>query len=199
MTDSLGLFGGTFDPPHIGHLILAEEACAQLGLERLLWALAGDPPHKRDRSISSLPDRLALMQAAIDGNLRFELSRVDIDRPGPHWTADTVRLVSQDYPDGDLIFLMGGDSLGDLPNWNRPQEILSYCTLGVMRRPEQTFDLAALEETLPGISRKVRFLDLPMIDISSRDIRRRVLMGLPYRYMVPEAVREVIEERHLYT
>ncbi|MBI4771899.1 MAG: nicotinate (nicotinamide) nucleotide adenylyltransferase, partial [Chloroflexi bacterium] len=185
----LGLFGGTFDPPHLGHLILAEEACARLRLDRLLWVLTAQPPHKQDWELSPLADRLALVQAAIEGEPRFALSRVDIDRPGPHWAADTLRLVGQANPGAALIYLMGGDSLRDLPTWGRPAEFVARCTeIGVMRRsktplagPGQQFDLAALEAALPGLASKVRFLDLPMIDIASHDVRRRVREGRPYR------------------
>ena len=194
----LGVFGGTFDPPHIGHLILAEEALAQLRLDRLLWLLAGDPPHKQEGVLTPLDDRLAMLEAAIEGNARFELSRIDIDRPGPHYTADALRLIREAYPGAELVFLLGGDSLHDITAWSRPQEILTQARLGVMRRPGQSFDLGALESVLAGISGRVAFLDLPMIDISSHDIRRRAREGLPYRYMVPEFVRAIIEEQGLY-
>ncbi len=194
----LGVFGGTFDPPHIGHLILAEEALAQLQVDRLLWLLAADPPHKQERQLTPLDDRLAMLQAAIMGNSRYELSRVDLDRPGPHYTADALRLILAEHPAKELIFLMGGDSLNDLPTWHQPEEILAQARLGVMRRPGQSFDLEAMEAVLPGISGRVTFLDVPMIEISSHDIRRRVGEGLPYRYMVPEGVQEIIEGRGLY-
>lgn len=194
----LGIFGGTFNPPHFGHLILAEEAWSQLRLDRVLWVLTADPPHKQGQPITPVDIRLAMLTAAIRSNPVFELSRVDIDRPGPHWTADTLSVLHRQFPNSDLVFLVGGDSLRDLPTWGRPMEILAQCTLGVMRRPSDHLSLARLEIQLPGISDKVSFVDSPLIEISARDIRRRVAEGRPYRYMMPDTVREIIEMRGVY-
>src|SRR5690349_12305263 len=130
-----GIFGGTFDPPHNGHLALAQAALAQLHLERVLWVVTADPPHKQGRPLSPVADRLALVEAAIAGQPHFVVSRVDIDRPGPHWAADTVALLKQQYPRVDLVYLMGGDSLRDLPTWGRPAELLAKAMLGVLLRP----------------------------------------------------------------
>ncbi len=116
----IGLFGGTFDPPHIGHLILASEAVHQLGLSRLLWMLAPDPPHKLEQPITPLPHRLEMLKRAIDGNASFEISHLEIERPGPHYTIDTVRLLSRLEPHADIVLLLGGDSLRDLPTWRLP-------------------------------------------------------------------------------
>ncbi len=109
MRELLGLFGGTFDPPHIGHLILASEAYAQLGLERLLWVLTPDPPHKQGQTISALEQRLAMVKLAIQDNPDFQLSTVELDRPGPHFALDTVRIIAEQNPACDLVYLMGGD------------------------------------------------------------------------------------------
>jgi nicotinate-nucleotide adenylyltransferase len=146
----IGIFGGTFDPPHLGHLILAAEASDQLGLDLLLFVLTPDPPHKQGQQISSMQDRLQMLQAAIAGNRAFSLSRVDIDRPPPYFAVDTVRLLAYDYPGADLIYLMGGDSLHDLPTWHTPQEFIEAVSgIGVMRRPG-TIDLSSLEPALPA-------------------------------------------------
>lgn len=196
----IGIFGGTFDPPHTGHLILAAEAKDQLGLDRVLWVLTANPPHKRDRSISPLEDRLALVDAALEDNRAFELSRVDIDRPPPHYAIDTVRLLREEYPGDELIYLMGGDSLHDLPTWHDPQGFVAACdAIGVMRRPGFTFDLGALEAVLPGLNEKVCWIETPLIEISGSDIRRRVVEGRSFRYFVPDAVRECILDRRLYS
>lgn len=197
--EQLGLFGGTFDPPHLGHLILASEAYTQLGLDRLLWILTPDPPHKQDQVISSVEHRLAMVQLAIANNPIFELSRVELDRPGPHYTLDTVEAISEQFPEADITPIIGGDSLRDLPRWHKPKELIYACHwVGVMRRPGEEPNLDALERELPGISSKVHYVDAPLLEIASREIRSRVAEGRPYRYYLPEAVFEYIEEHHLY-
>lgn len=194
----LGIFGGTFDPPHNGHLALARAARTQLGLDRVLWVLTAAPPHKPGQTISPVADRLALVQVAIADEPAFALSRVDIDRPGPHWAADTVALLHQQFPSAELIYLMGGDSLRDLPTWGRPLEFLAHCALGVLRRPEDAIDLPALEQHLPGLTAKVRFVDAPPQAIASRDLRRRAAENQSLSGLVPEAVARLIRERGLY-
>jgi nicotinate-nucleotide adenylyltransferase len=194
----LGIFGGTFDPPHVGHLRLATAALEQLSLDRVLWVLTADPPHKQRNAISPVEDRLAMVAAAIAGQGAFEISRVEIDRPGPHWSADTVRLVREQHPGAELYYLMGGDSLADLPTWGRPQAFLAATQLGVLRRPGDEVDLAALEAVLPGVSERVRYIDVPPMDVASQDIRERVREGLPLEGLVPPAVEAIIDARGLY-
>jgi nicotinate-nucleotide adenylyltransferase len=197
--EQIGLFGGTFDPPHLGHLILASEAYSQLGLDRLLWILTPDPPHKQDQVITSVEHRLAMVNLAIKDNPRFELSRVELDRPGPHYTLDTVEAISEKYPEADITPVIGGDSLRDLPKWHKPKELLYACHwVGVMRRPGEEPDLRELERELPGISSKVHYVDAPLLEIASREIRSRVAEGRPYRYYLPEQVFDYINEHDLY-
>jgi nicotinate-nucleotide adenylyltransferase len=194
----LGIFGGTFDPPHFGHLHLAEAASRQLGLDRVLWMLTADPPHKHGQSISGVQDRLDMVLAAIAGQPAYELSRVEIDRPGPHWAADTVAFLAQRCPGAELVYLMGGDSLRDLPRWVRPQAFLARCSLGVLRRPGDAIDLPALERTLPGLTAKVEFIQSPPLAIASHEIRRRARAQLALEGLVPEPVGRIIQARHLY-
>jgi nicotinate-nucleotide adenylyltransferase len=195
----IGLFGGTFDPPHIGHLILASEAVSQLGLSRLLWMLAPDPPHKLEQPITPLPHRLEMLKRAIAGNESFEISYLEIERPGPHYTIDTVRQLSQLEPNADIVLLLGGDSLRDLPTWLQPADLVSeVAQIGVMRRPGDPFDMNRLEEKIPGVGEKVVFIDAPLQDLASREIRRRVAGGETWRYYVPPNVYEYIEENRLY-
>jgi nicotinate-nucleotide adenylyltransferase len=195
----IGIFGGTFDPPHLGHLILSDEARYQLELDRLLWVLTADPPHKQGQPISPLEERLALVHAAIDDNACFELSRADIDRPGPHFAVDTVRLVRKVSPGAELYYLIGGDSLRDLPTWHTPADFVHEVTaLGVMRRPGDLIDLAAIERQVPGVTGKVRFIDAPLLEISSSQIRALVASGKPYRYFLPEPVYQLVQSLHLY-
>ena len=199
MTDRIGLFGGTFDPPHLGHLILASEAQTQLELTRLLWILTPDPPHKQDQVITPTEHRLAMVKLAIQDNPSFELSRVELDRPGPHFTLDTVHIIARQNPDAEIVPIIGGDSLRDLPTWHEPKELLYACHwVGVMRRPSDATNLEALERELPGISSKVHYVDAPLLEIASRDIRSRIAHGESVRYYIPKAVYEYIEEHHLY-
>jgi nicotinate-nucleotide adenylyltransferase len=195
----IGIFGGTFDPPHIGHLILAAETCAQLSLDRLLWVLTPNPPHKHGHYVTPLPIRLALVRAAIRDDASFELSTVDIDRPGPHFSVDTVRLIRKEFPNDVLVYLMGGDSLSDLPSWHTPQAFVNQChEIGVMRRPGDHIDLLSLENILPGLTSKVRFIDAPLMGVTATDIRAHIANGKPYRYYLLPAVYELIQRYKLY-
>jgi nicotinate-nucleotide adenylyltransferase len=200
MTVSLtGVFGGTFDPPHLGHLILASESMSQLGLDRLLWVLTPDPPHKPDQPITPLPNRLEMLRLAISDEPRFELCNIELNRPGPHYTAETLRLLKQQDPNRELVFLMGGDSLRDLPEWREPGEIIRLCqALGVMRRPQDSVDLQSLEACLPGLADKVRFVDVPLLQISSSQIRQRVAAHSSFRYYLHPAVYSYILRSGLY-
>ena len=200
----LGIFGGTFDPPHIGHFILAGEAQQQLFLERVLWVLTPDPPHKQGRIISPVQDRLAMLDAALADDARmgetsFELCRVDIDRPAPHYAVDTLRLLRQKYPGAVLVYLMGGDSLADLPSWHTPELFVKSCDeFGVMLRPTRQVDLATLERLLPGVEMKTHFVQAPLLEIASSELRQRIAAGQSYRFYLFPGVQRVIQERGLY-
>jgi nicotinate-nucleotide adenylyltransferase len=197
----IGIFGGTFDPPHLAHLILAETCAEALGLERVLWVPAADPPHKHGAPIAAARHRMAMVEAAIAGNERFALSHVDVDRPGPHYSADMVEVIAGSFDPGDeLYFLMGGDSLHDLPRWHEPERLIARCRLAVMRRPADGMD-AALEslcKTLPALASALRFVPAPLIEISGAEVRRRVRAGLSVRYLVPETVAAYIAREGLY-
>lgn len=197
--ERIGLFGGTFDPPHLGHLILASEAKSQLELDRLLWTVTPDPPHKQDQLITSLEHRLAMVKLAIEDNPSFELSEVELRRPGPHYTLDTIKLVAEQNPAAEIVPVIGGDSLQNLPSWHKPQEILYAAHwVGVMRRPGEEVNLEILERELPGIKSKVHYVDAPLLEIASREIRDRVATGKPFRYYLPSPVYEYINQHHLY-
>jgi nicotinate-nucleotide adenylyltransferase len=197
----LGIFGGTFDPPHLGHMILAAEARYQLRLDRLLWVLTPAPPHKIGWPISSLEQRIALVLAAIHQHQDpdFEISRVDIDRQPPYYSVDTMLLLRKKFPQADLIYLMGGDSLHDLPTWHEAMRFIQACSgIGVMRRPGDSIDLETLESSLPGLREKVHFVEAPLLEISARQIRERIASGRPYRYYLPPEVYEMIKEQGYY-
>ena len=199
MPSRIGLFGGTFDPPHLGHLILASEAHSQLELDRLLWVLTPEPPHKLDQPITPAEHSLAMVQLAIADNAAFELSRIDLDRPGPHFTVDTIKLIAEQNPQAEIVPIIGGDSLNDMPTWHEPQQIVYACHwIGVMRRPHEEPDLGELERELPGISSKVHYVDAPLLEIASREIRGRIATGKSVRYYLPSRVYEYIKEHHLY-
>lgn len=195
----VGIFGGTFDPPHIGHLILAEEAWFQLKLDVVTIVPAGDPPHKRDRRLSAAVSRVRMVEAAIAGNDHFRLSRVDVDRPGPHYTIDMVRLLRDSLPtSSELFFLMGSDSLRDLPNWHLADRLVANCRLVALTRHDVTLDWEYLEAALPGLRQRVIQLDMPELEIASHILQERVRSGQPIRYQAPAAVEAIIMAEGLY-
>jgi nicotinate-nucleotide adenylyltransferase len=168
-------------------------------LDRLLWVVTAEPPHKAGDQLAPVEARLAMVEAAVAGNDCFELSRIEVDRPGPHFSVDTLKLLRSAYPHDELIYLIGGDSLHDLPAWNEPLEFIqTYDALGVMRRPDDHVDLVKLEAALPHLTENLRFVEAPLLDISSSELRRRLRAGQPVRYYLPAGVLEVIRKRGLY-
>ena len=199
MAESIGVFGGTFDPPHLGHLILAAEALNQLKLSKVLWVLTPQPPHKPDRPITPLHMRLEMLKRALENAPEFEISTVEIDRPGPHYMLDTLDLLQFRQPLTRFVLLIGGDSLQNLPTWHRPDELVAAAyAFGVMRRPGDVIDTESLEKTLPGLKNKIRFIDTPQLEISSSSIRERIASGGHYRFYLPAEVYEVIRKNLLY-
>ena len=198
MTERIGLLGGTFDPPHMAHLILGEYTADALGLSRMLFLPAADPPHKRDDIKLPVEHRLAMLELALRQNPRFAVSRVDIDRPGPHYSADAVRIVQEQYPDAELFFVMGSDSLHDLLKWHRPDLLIERCQLAVVRRPGSPVDPAMHEAELPGLAQRVTMVDAPLLEISSTLISERVGQGRSIRYLVPDSVFTYIHDNELY-
>jgi len=194
----IGILGGTFDPPHNGHLRLAAAARDQLQLGRVLFAPAGLQPLKRDQHVSPPEPRAAMVGLAIAGTAGFELSRIDLDRPGPQHTVDLLRIASGIYPDAPLWFIMGGDLIADLPRWRAPDRLTKFARLAVLRRPGFAPDWAALEAALPDLRSRVDWIDGPPIDVSARDIRRRVRDGESIAGLVPPAVAQYIVEKQLY-
>ena len=195
----IGIFGGTFDPPHLGHLILAMEASSQLGLERLLWMVTPDPPHKQNQAITPVEIRLQLVQAAIDGDPSFEISTLELELPAPQYALNTVRALRRSIPGTEICYLIGEDSLQDLPSWHEPVLFVSELDiLGVMRRPGGETNLEALEVKIPGLQEKIRFIDAPLLEISSHQIRDRIHKHLPYKYYLPEKVDQKIRQLGLY-
>jgi len=200
MPERIGIFGGTFDPPHLGHLILASEAYDQLRLTRLLWMLTPRSPHKPDQDITDSHHRIAMLERALRDDPRFELSTLELDRPAPQYTIDTILALRDLHPAADLILLIGGDSLASLPTWRSPADLVRAChEIGVMRRPGQTVELEAVEAAIPGLKEKARFVDAPLLEISSREIRKRIAGGRSFRYFLPQAVYDYILAQGLYS
>jgi nicotinate-nucleotide adenylyltransferase len=192
----VGVFGGTFDPPHMAHLILAEEAHFQLDLERILWVLTPVSPMKPGVQISPWKQRFELLEAALVDNPKFEISQVEIDRPAPHYAFETLRILGERYPADDIVFLMGGDSLRDLPQWEKPEELLSNCKeIGVMRRPGVEINMPELERMIPCLSLKVKWVEAPLLEISGSLIRKRLRLGEPVRYFLPDGVYKIIKSK----
>lgn len=199
MSERIGVFGGTFDPPHLGHLILASESRKQLHLTRLLWMLTPQSPHKIGNAISKVSDRLEMVHCAIADEPTFELSTLEFDRPAPQYTVDTLEILQRQHPSADLILLIGADSLRGLSTWHRPADLVAACReIGVMRRPGESIQLSIIEAAIPGVSEKVRFVEAPLLQISSREIRRRIIEGLEFRYFLHPAVYDYIQSHNLY-
>lgn len=196
--ERIGIFGGTFDPPHYAHLILAERTLDALSLDKVFWVPAGDPPHKRFETLTASKKRIEMIELTIQNHAGFELSTVDIDRAGPHYTVDMVRLFQGEHPGAVIYFLMGGDSLSDLEQWHLPGELIELAQLVVMERPSIQFDIASLEANIPGLSERVEILDAPLVEIASTDIRAMRKAGKSIRYLLPEPVYDYIHEHQLY-
>jgi nicotinate-nucleotide adenylyltransferase len=195
----VGVLGGTFNPPHIGHLVCAQEALVRLDLDRVLLVPVREPPHKELESDPGVEHRLRMCELAAEGDDRFAVSRVDADRPGPSWTVDTLKELHEDAPEDDLTFIVGGDMAYTLPSWREPEAVLELAELGVAEREGvRRDDIAERLAPLRGAAERVRFFDMPRLDISSSLVRRHAAAGRPVRYLVPDAVADYVGAHDLY-
>jgi nicotinate-nucleotide adenylyltransferase len=192
----LGILGGSFDPPHLAHLAIASEACHALHLERVLFVPAAAPPHKGTGERTPAEVRLELTSLAVDDDLRFTVSGIEIER-GLVYTVDTLRAVDERYADHDLVFIMGSDSLLQLGSWHEPEELVSLCSLAVAPRPGDAPEAIVAAAARWGDS-QVQVLDVPLLDISSSSVRERAALGRPIRYLVPRRVEQYIQQARLY-
>ena len=194
------LLGGTFDPVHSGHLILAQEVLWRLGLDGVWFVPAGLPWMKRDEPLTGKEHRRAMVELAIDDNPRFHLSTVELDRPGETYTVDTLEeLRNGEMADGDLLLVMGVDTLQTLHRWKEPKRLLELARLVVALRPGHgEVDLTQLEAIDPTAGERVMTVRMPLIEISGTELRRRAAAGEPIRYLVPDAVADYIERNGLY-
>ena len=195
----IGVFGGTFDPIHVGHLIVAEIMRHRLRLSRVFFLPAGIPPHKPGRIVSDTVHRLAMLRLSIDDSPDFEISTIDLEREGWSYTADSLGIL-RDRVGGkaELFFLMGQDSLRDFPTWNRPGRIAEQARLGVALRPGVEVDVAEIERVVPETRNRIDLVSIPLIGVSSTEIRANVRAGGPYRYQVLPEVADYIEANDLY-
>jgi nicotinate-nucleotide adenylyltransferase len=195
----LGVLGGTFDPIHNAHLVLAEEVRYQLALDLVLFMPAGDPPHKPGRPVSAAHHRLRMLELAISGKSYFVISGVDLSRPGPSYTVEALHLLRKEWGPAPIFFFVeGADSLAEILGWRQPGRLIDLAEIAVVDRPGVQVDLAALEQRLPGLSAKLHWVRMPLLDISASDIRARVHDGRPISYLVPPAVEAYILEHGLY-
>jgi nicotinate-nucleotide adenylyltransferase len=194
----IGVFGGAFNPPHLGHLVCAQEVLLQLELERVLFVPVGQAPHREIDDDPGPEVRLGMVELAIAGDERFAVSRVEVDREGPSYTSDTLELLGSESPDDELFLILGGDQAAALPTWHEPEQVLERATVAAVERVGWSRSAIGIKLARLRGADRVRQLDMPVIQISSTGIRRRVREARPIRYLVPPAVEEYIGAHELY-
>lgn len=199
MKKRMGIFGGTFDPVHIGHLIVAETIMHEFALDKVIFIPAASPPHKQGRIITPFHHRYAMTQLAIQSNDRFLVSDMEMHRSGPSYSRDTLaELIAEHGDDTDFYFIVGADSVVSLHTWNRIDELLAMCHFVGASRPGCLPDMMELRGRFGKLAAKIHCLETPELQISSTDIRQRVRQGKPIRYIVPDAVEDYIYREKLY-
>jgi len=189
----IGLFGGSFNPPHVAHLVVAEIARDQLGFDEVWWIPNATPPHKSHDELAAVEHRLAMTRRAIADNPSFRVSEIEVGREGVSYTVDTLRVLQDEHPDTDFGLLLGSDSLDHFGEWHRPDEIMERVPLVVYKRPGIIEDVPE-----PRFANRVRFVSAPVMEVSGTEIRSRRRAGRSIRYLVPETVRSYIREHNLY-
>lgn len=195
----LGIYGGTFDPVHYGHLIAADQFRERCELDRVLFVPAGKPPHKQRHVITEGKRRVEMLQLALAGDPRFGVNRMELERDEPSFTLDTLGQIQREHPEAELFFLMGADSLAEFPTWREPQRILELARVAVANRGRTAPDPGPVGEALGvDLASQVTVVDMPAVDLSASDLRSRVGSGRSIRYMTPRAVEEYIRTHDLY-
>ena len=194
----VGIFGGVFNPPHLGHLVCAQEALVQLELDAVVWVPVREASHRRIEAEPGAEARAAMCERATAGDERFRVSRVELERPGLSYTVDTLRELHERAPEDELVLLVGGDEAAALPTWREPEEILRLAAVAAVEREGRRREEIA--ERLAGLegAERVLFFTMPRVDVSSTDIRRRAGAGVPIRYLVPDGVADYIATEGLY-
>lgn len=194
----VGIYGGVFNPPHHGHLVAAQEAHSQLELDVLVWVPVGDAPHREIESDPGAEARFEMVKLATAADERFRVSRIEIERDGPSYTVDTLRELREREPEDELFLILGGDQALALPTWHEPEQVLELATLGVFERGSSSRNAIGITIGRMVGADRVRFLEMPRIDISSTMVRRRAATGKPIRYLVPDKVANYIGAQSLY-
>jgi nicotinate-nucleotide adenylyltransferase len=195
----VGILGGVFNPPHIGHLICAQEAHSQLELEVVVFVPVGEAPHREVEQDPGPELRLRMCDYAIAADARFAASRIELDRSGPSYTVDTLRELREQAPERDLFLILGADQAAALPAWRQPEEVLELATVAVAERDgRRREEVRRSVASLPAAPHRLVFFDMPRVDVSSTVVRRRAAEGLPIRYLVPDKVASFIEAQSLY-
>ncbi|MDQ4130470.1 MAG: nicotinate-nucleotide adenylyltransferase [Actinomycetota bacterium] len=194
----VGILGGVFNPPHIAHLLCAQEAVAELGLETALLMPAREAPHRDIELDPGAEARLEMCELAVADDERLAASRVELDRPGPSYTADTLRALRERSPQDELFLILGGDQAAELPSWHEPEEVFRLATVAAVEREGARRD--EIQDKLAGLAgaEGLRFFDMPRVDVSSTLVRTRAAMGRPIRYLVPDKVEHFVKARKLY-
>ena len=195
----VGILGGAFNPPHIGHLVCAQEALAQLELERVVFIPVGVPPHREIDFDPGAEARLEMVELAVADDERFEASRIELDREGPSYTSDTLEQLAKESPKDELFLILGGDQASALASWHEPEQVLERATVAVFDRGSWGRNAIGIKIGRLAGARRVRYLDMPLIQVSSSAIRRRVREGVPIRYLVPDKVADYISSHDLYS
>lgn len=194
----IGIFGGTFDPVHLAHLVLAEQCREQARLDQVRFIPAARPPHKLERPLTPLTQRIETLALAIAGQPAFQIDDLEKNRPGPSYTADTLAELHRASPDAELFLLIGSDTLIDLPHWHEPARVAELATLLVVARPDANIgEIETLTKAI-GVPLRYQLIAMPLLDISSRDLRQRAAAGRSLRFLVPRAVEAYIVDKKVY-
>ena len=194
----VGILGGAFNPPHIGHLVCAQESLIQLELESVLFVPVGEAPHRELENDPGPETRLEMVELAIEDDDRFAGSRMEIDRDGPSYTSDTLRELHAARPDDEHVLILGGDQAAALPEWHEPEQVLELAQVAVIERSNWSRNAVGIRVGRLKGAERIRYLDMPVIQVSSSSIRRRIAAGLPIRYLVPDRVASFIDSKDLY-
>ena len=194
----VGILGGAFNPPHIGHLVCAQESLIQLELESVLFVPVGEAPHRELENDPGPETRLEMVEPATEDDDRFAGSRMEIDRDGPSYTSDTLRELHAAQPDDEHVLILGGDQAAALPEWHEPEQVLELAQVAVIERSNWSRNAVGIRVGRLKGAERIRYLDMPVIQVSSSSIRRRIAAGLPIRYLVPDRVASFIDSKDLY-
>jgi nicotinate-nucleotide adenylyltransferase len=194
----VGIYGGVFNPPHHGHLVAAQEAHWRLDLDVVVWIPVGDAPHRAVENDPGAEVRFEMVELAVGADERFRVSRIELDREGPSYTVDTLRELREREPEDELFLILGGDQALALPSWREPEQVLELATLAVFERGSSNRNAIAIKVARLRGADRVRFLEMPRIDISSTMVRRRAAARRPIRYLVPDKVAHFIGAQSLY-